>query len=94
MAMWPPFTKEESAMSMIKSHVFFRAKRGATVHRSVDSKPAPVPAGAKVRVGGNDGAPVMTDAPECVNCVIHETEIITEEGGRAIFRVTQSHVQE
>lgn len=93
-AIWPPFTKFEKAMGMIKSHVFYRAKNGARVHRSVAFTPTPNPPGSKVRSGGSDGAPILSDAPECVNCVIFETEIITEEGGRAIFRVTQSHVQE
>lgn len=93
-AMWPPFVKEEKAMGMVKTHVFWRAKNGAKVHRSVAFTPAPMAEGAKVRCGGSDGAPVLVDAPECVNCVIHETELINEEGGRTIFRVTQSHVQE
>lgn len=93
-SMWPPFTKIEKAMGMIKSHVFYRAKQGATVHRSVAYEPAAVPDGAMVRCGGSDGAPVLVDAPECVNCVIHETELINEGGSRTTFRVTQSHVQE
>lgn len=93
-AVWPPFARSEKAVSMIEAHIAFRVRNGATLHRTVAYTPAPIAPGSKVRVGGSEKVPVLIDAPEVVECCIHESEIINEEGGRTIFRVSQHMVRE
>lgn len=94
-AVWDPFVRREKAVSMVDSHTTFRIRNGATMHRTVPYTPEPVQPGRQVRVGGSEGHPILTAAPECITCVVHEVEIIAEDGvGRAIYRVTQHSVVE
>jgi hypothetical protein len=89
-AVWDPFISREKAVAMINSHTAFRIKNGAVLQRTVPYTPMPVNAGTKVRVGGSESKPVQTSAPECITCVVHEVEIIAEDGkSRSIYRVTQ-----
>lgn len=94
-AIWPPFSSLERAKEMIASHVKFRIdEEGSTLQRQIENEPAPVKPGTQVRVGGNDGSPVLKDAPECINCSVHETELINKDGERCLYRVIQTFVQE
>lgn len=94
-AVWDPFVKREKAVAMVDSHTTFRIRNGASMQRTVPYTPEPVPVGRRVRVGGGEGSPIFTAAPECITCVVHEVEIITEDRvGRAVYRVTQHSVVE
>lgn len=93
-AVYSPFACSNKAKALVTTHVNFRVGNGAKHHRSVSYTPGFVVPGTKVRVGGSENHPIERDAADCVNCVIDETEIITENGGRAIYRVTQHPVEE
>jgi hypothetical protein len=94
-AIWPPFSSLERAKQMIQTHVKLRCdKEGDVIQREVDYTPAPFKEGAMVRVGGSEGHPVMLPAPECINCSVHETELLTKSGSRCLYRVLQTFVQE
>lgn len=80
---------------MVNAHVKFRCeKEGDILHRNVDYTPAPVLPGTQVRVGGSEGQPIMKDAPECINCVVNETELLLDKEGksRCLFRITQTSI--
>lgn len=80
---------------MIESHLKFRMNGGAILQRQVDYEPAPIQPGTKVRVGGSDGHPILQDAPECINCVVHESELIVGDSNeRCLYRVIQTFIQE
>ena len=94
-AIWPPFANLDKAKRMIDGHVKWRVSHGATLQRTVSFTPAPIQAGTRVRVGGSESNPIMTDAPIIVECCVHEVELIAEnQKDRAVYRVCQHIVIE
>ncbi len=74
----------------VSTHVNKRVEfDGAILQRKYTFTPAPVVPGTKVRCGGTEHKPILTDADPVINCLVRETELIERDGSRTLYQIVQ-----